>query len=178
MFRKALDCFKTARDRALIGFAGLLTGLALTAAVAQGVGPLVVQNGSVGGPSISGIGDNTTGIYFGTNRVGTQGHLEAAARNIGTGASSQPTLSACGTTPGIATGTSDTAGTVTMGTTATGCVITFGTAFALPPSCTVTWRATPLASQSYVVAAGNITLTQTSTSNNLIDYVCIAKSGG
>jgi hypothetical protein len=87
-----------------------------------------------------------------------------------------PVLTSCGTTPAI-TG-SDTAGIVTMGTTATGCVITFAAAYATPPVCVVTWIATPLASQSYVTSATAITLTQTSTSNNKVQYVCIAQSGG
>jgi hypothetical protein len=70
------------------------------------------------------------------------------------------------------------AGTVTMGTTATGCVITFGTPYAAAPSCLVVWIATPLASQSYVTSASAITTTQTSTSNNVIQYFCVAKQGG
>jgi hypothetical protein len=87
-----------------------------------------------------------------------------------------PVLTSCGTTPAI-TG-SDTAGIVTMGTTATGCVITFVTAYVTAPVCVVTWIATPLASQSYVTSNVAITLTQTSASNNKVQYVCIAQSGG
>lgn len=87
-----------------------------------------------------------------------------------------PVLSACGTTPAIVG--SDTAGVVTMGTTATGCVITFATAYVGVPFCVVTWQATPLASQSYTVTATAITTVQTSTSSNLLNYTCIARSGG
>ncbi|MEB2519812.1 hypothetical protein SOP85_31025, partial [Pseudomonas sp. YuFO20] len=66
----------------------------------------------------------------------------------------------------------------TMGTTATGCVITFGTPYTAAPNCTVTWQATPLASQSYTVTTTAITTVQTSTSNNLLNYTCVARSGG
>lgn len=94
---------------------------------------------------------------------------------IGTGAAA-PVVTACGTTPAII-GT-DLAGTVTMGTTATGCVITFNAAYATAPHCVVTWIATPLASQSYVTSATAITLTQTSTTNNVAKYFCVAQAGG
>ena len=88
-----------------------------------------------------------------------------------------PALTSCGTSPAIA-GT-DTAGTVTMGTgTPTGCVITFNTAYTTAPHCTVTWRATPLASQSYAVSTTAITLTQTATDSNVVDYICVAPAGG
>lgn len=82
-----------------------------------------------------------------------------------------PALTSCGTSPAI-TG-NDVHGTVTMGTgSPTGCTITFDKAYAAAPACTVTWRATPLASQSYIVSPTAITTTQTATSSNLIDYVC------
>lgn len=148
-------------------FALFAPGLALAQYVAS---PL--QNGTPVGPSVTGA-DTLHGLYFGTNRTGVSGHLEA-----GLGNGSLPVLSACGTTPTLATGSTDLSGTVTMGSTATGCVITFGTAYTTAPSCVVTWRATPLASQSYVVAAGTITTTQTSTTNNILDYTCTAKNGG
>lgn len=82
-----------------------------------------------------------------------------------------PALTSCGTTPAI-TG-NDVHGTVTMGTAApTGCVITFNLAYATAPTCVVTWRATPLASQSYAISTSAITLTQTATSSNVVDFHC------
>lgn len=90
---------------------------------------------------------------------------------IGLGSTTAPALTSCGTTPSIV-GT-DLAGTVTMGTTATGCVITFNTAKSAAPHCVVTWIATPLASQSYVTSTTAITTTQTSTSNNVLKYICV-----
>jgi hypothetical protein len=83
-----------------------------------------------------------------------------------------PALTSCGTSPTISGG--DMAGTVTMGTGApTGCVITFAVAYSSAPHCVVTWRATPLATQSYAVSTTEITLTQVATSSNVVDYVCM-----
>jgi hypothetical protein len=91
--------------------------------------------------------------------------------------STSPALTSCGTSPSD-TGT-DGEGTVTMGTgSPTGCVITFVKAFVTAPNCTVTWQATPLASQSYAVSATAITLTQTATSSNVANWVCRANVGG
>lgn len=92
------------------------------------------------------------------------------------GSGTAPALTSCGTTPAIV-GT-DVAGTVTMGTTATGCVITFNVAYIAAPHCIVTWIATPLASQSYATSVTAITTTQTSTSNNVLKYFCVAQPGG
>lgn len=143
-------------------------------AVAQGFALMQVMPGVPTGPSIASTLDSLSGFYFGTNRVGVSGHLEAGLKT----ALGQPALTSCGTTPALATGSTDTAGTVTLGTTATGCVITFGTAYTAAPTCLVTWIATPLASQSWVTATTAITVTQTSTTNNVIQYFCVAKSGG
>lgn len=88
-----------------------------------------------------------------------------------------PALTSCGTAPTISG--DDRAGEITMGTgTPTGCVITFTNAYVAAPYCTVTWQATPLASQSYAVSATAITLTQTATSSNKVNYMCKARTGG
>jgi len=91
---------------------------------------------------------------------------------IGLGSTTAPALTSCGGGSPAVVGT-DLAGTVTMGTSATGCVITFNSAKSAAPHCVVTWIATPLASQSYATSASAITLTQTSTSSNVVKYVCI-----
>jgi hypothetical protein len=88
-----------------------------------------------------------------------------------------PAVTSCGTGSPSISGT-DTAGIVTMGTSAAGCTITFNVAYSAAPYCVVTWIATPLASQSYVTSASAITLTQTATSGNKAQYHCIAQSGG
>lgn len=100
--------------------------------------------------------------------------LIISADRINTTGAGIPALTSCGTTPAI-TG-NDLAGIVTMGTSATGCVITFAVPYAVTPFCLVTWIATPLASQSYVTSTTAITLTQTSASNNKIQYACFGNA--
>jgi hypothetical protein len=118
---------------------------------------------------VDGSGNTTTHTLIIGGTTSTPAHISTAQTTA-------PALTSCGTSPAIS-GT-DTAGQVTMGTTATGCVITFNAAYVNPPYCTVTWMATPLASQSYAVSATAITLTQTSTSSDAVVYHCIARAGG
>ncbi len=65
-----------------------------------------------------------------------------------------------------------------MGTTASGCVITFNQAYVAAPFCVVTWQGSPLVSQSYTISNTAITLTQTATSGDKVDYICRAQAGG
>ena len=88
-----------------------------------------------------------------------------------------PALTSCGGGSPSISGT-DVAGQVTMGTSATGCIITFNQPYTNSPYCTVYWIATPLASQSSATVATGMTLTQTSTSGNKVIYHCLAQSGG
>jgi len=86
------------------------------------------------------------------------------------GEGSAPALTSCGTSPAI-TGT-DFSGVVTMGTgSPTGCTITFATAYTSTPNCTVTWQ-TNIASMQYTLSTTAITLTQTGTSSNKVNYIC------
>jgi hypothetical protein len=86
-----------------------------------------------------------------------------------------PALTSCGTSPAIAG--NDYAGTVTMGTgSPTGCVITFNTAYSAAPHCVVSPRS-QITSFAYTVSATAITITQTGTSSDLADYVCVTNLG-
>lgn len=88
-----------------------------------------------------------------------------------------PALTSCGTGSPAIVG-NDFAGTVTIGTTATGCVITFNTAYAAAPTCVVSSRTAPgTTTPAYTVSTTAITLTQASGSGNLWDYICVAKKG-
>lgn len=118
---------------------------------------------------VAAINANVFPPNVGTAPVPANGHMQTGA--------TAPALTSCGTTPAIVG--SDTAGLVTMGTgSPTGCVITFATAYTAVPLCVVTWQATPLASQSYATIAASITLTQTATSSNKVNYFCVAQQGG
>lgn len=112
-----------------------------------------------------------------TFTTGTQQFGATTPVHLASGQTTAPALTSCGTGSPSIVG-SDTAGTVTAGTAATGCIITFNVAYTGAPYCVVTWRATALLSQSYAVSNTAITLTQTSTSGNLVDYICVAPSGG
>lgn len=144
-----------------------LTLTVLAALFAAGIAAAATNLALDGNLTVGGT-TTLTGALTNTGAVNAPAHV-----NTG---STPPVLTSCGTTPAI-TG-SDTAGIVTMGATATGCVITFATAYTGTPYCVVTWIATPLASQSYVTANTAITTTQTSTSNNKLQYVCVGPSGG
>jgi len=97
--------------------------------------------------------------------------------HLGTASAAAPAVTSCGTSPSIA-GT-DTAGEITMGTgSPTACTITFNVAYVSSPFCTVTWQANPLLAQSYAVTTTAITLTQTATSSNKVNYHCTARAGG
>jgi hypothetical protein len=128
-------------------------------------------NGSLG----VGVGsDPGVGAVFAGAFVQATTYLQSGTklRAVGTA----PGLTSCGTTPTIEG--SDLSGTVTMGTgSPTGCVITFNAAYISAPRCTVSWRVN-LASMQYAVTNGAITLTQTATSSNKVDYICSVQSGG
>lgn len=82
-----------------------------------------------------------------------------------------PTVSSCGTTPSITTGSTDSSGEVTEGATATGCTITFSTSKTNAPFCVVTFQ-TNLVTETYAVSTTTITLTNTSSSGTKVNYHC------
>ncbi|HSV26235.1 MAG TPA: hypothetical protein VLJ17_24825 [Xanthobacteraceae bacterium] len=87
-----------------------------------------------------------------------------------------PTLTSCGTSPSVSG--SDVSGTITMGTgSPTGCTATFAQAYLNAPNCVVTWQ-TNIASMQYTVTASALTLVQTATSSNKVNYFCFAGSNG
>lgn len=74
-------------------------------------------------------------------------------------------------TPTIAAGSSDTAGEATTGTTATSLIITFNLTHTNAPFCVVTPQ-TQLVAFAFTISNTAITITQTATSGNKIDYHC------
>lgn len=83
-----------------------------------------------------------------------------------------PALSSCGTSPAITTGSSDVAGEITEGTIATGCTITFQTAFKQTPFCTITEQSG--LSASYTTSNSAITITNIGAlSSTKLNYMCI-----
>lgn len=74
-------------------------------------------------------------------------------------------------TPSITTGSTDTAGEVTGGVSATSIVITFAASKTNAPFCTVTSQ-TQLAAFTYTISTASITITETATTGDKIDYIC------
>jgi hypothetical protein len=98
------------------------------------------------------------------------------ALNIVTGSTNLPTVSGCGTSASVS-GT-DIAGEITVGTALpTGCTLTFANAYNNPPYCAVTVQQT-IASFSYTISASAITISQTATNSDHINYICFGQYGG
>lgn len=74
-------------------------------------------------------------------------------------------------TPTIVATSTDTAGEVTAGASATSVIITFSSVKTNAPFCVVTSQ-TQLAAFAYTITGTAITITQTATSGNKIDYNC------
>lgn len=133
-------------------------------------------NGTLFG-SAAAANTGTSGTALGLlNTINTYSADQIFSAHVRVGAN-PPTLSSCGGGSPAIVG-DDRAGEVTMGTSATGCVITFATAYAAAPLCTVSWQADALGSQHYSVATTAITTVQTSTSSNKLNYHCTARNGG
>lgn len=78
-------------------------------------------------------------------------------------------------TPSIVSTSTDTAGEVTAGASATSVVITFATAKASAPFCVVSTQTGGIASFAYAISTTAITVTQSATSANKINYVCVQR---
>lgn len=85
-----------------------------------------------------------------------------------------PQVTACGTSPSISTNATDSAGLITLGTTATGCTVTFASAKSLPPVCQITpWNAASTAALlSSSVSTTAISLSTLTASGLAYSYQC------
>jgi hypothetical protein len=83
------------------------------------------------------------------------------------GSGTAPSISGCGTSPTLTTGSTTLAGSVTMGTSATGCTITWATAF----------TATPIA-QLVTASNGTIAYPNTASTTALVVTNVTASAGG
>lgn len=129
----------------------------------------------------SGCGDLVFQTTLGTAASGTQNSLATAMTLKGCTQSvvfaagiffsgTIPTVTGTGS-PTIATGSTDTAGEVTSGSAATSVVVTFVTPKTNAPVCSVTAQ-TQLVAFAYTISTTAITITQTATTGEKIDYVC------
>ena len=104
--------------------------------------------------------DTTNNVYFPGHILNT-GAAGPAPTVVGTGS---PTISG-----------TDVAGTITMGSSATTALATFGRAYVTAPKCVVTWTST-VANMAYGTSVSTLNLTQTSTSGNTVNYFCTSVS--
>lgn len=105
--------------------------------------------------------DTTNNVYF-------PGHI------LNTGAAGPvPTVAGTGT-PTIS-GT-DVAATITMGSSATTAIATFGRAYVSVPNCVVSWQSVANTAISWSVLATSISVTQPATSGNKVNYFCTGAS--
>ena len=130
-------------------------------------------------------GASTTGSTVGTGLVGIANSGPTATLTVGDGAGSatqgnhiafvnttQPALTSCGGgSPALDATGSDVAGTITEGSSATGCVLTFNKAFATAPHCTVS-SSTGLASLTWTISTTLLTISNSSTSSGKVSYIC------
>lgn len=130
-------------------------------------------NGTQVRPTITGQ-DTASGVYFGTNRVGVSGHFET-----GQGTGDTPALSACGTSAVLATGSTDHAGKITVGTSAANaCTLTFGTAYTNVPFCVYQNGTSGAAVNVVTVTAASIAWSSALADSTVLFYNCTAPSGG
>ena len=120
------------------------------------------------------LGINAAGTVRGNIGIGTStpGSKLTVKGHIGTDGAI-PTLSSAGTSPSIDTGSTDTAGRISEGTIATGATITFASAYARAPFCTLSSEAGLLF--SYTVSSTTIAITNIGAlSSTAVDYHCIS----
>jgi hypothetical protein len=84
-----------------------------------------------------------------------------------------PTVSSCGTgSPAVTAGSTDVAGAVTVGTSATACTISFKQSYASAPFCVLSDITVRADLTSYTISTSALTLTMTSNSGDVVDYIC------
>lgn len=158
--------------------------LAILGAIGLLVGGVALAQVTIPAPSSMGTSDRVQVIPGGQPSAqsvyATLNQFKAWVLGGSTAHNAVPVLSSCGTSPSIATGSTDLSGRVTTGTgTPTGCVITFASAFAAAPSCVVVSQtAYATTTPAYTVSTTAITLTQAAGDSRIYNYICSAMRGG
>lgn len=106
------------------------------------------------------------------NQYATLTQLQAWLFGGASGHSGTPVLTSCGTGSPTIVG-SDYAMTITQGTSATGCVATFATAWAKAPVCVAVNQTAPgTSTPAYTVSTTAVTLVTASTSGEIWNVIC------
>lgn len=133
------------------------------------------------GPIFAGDTQVTPTQQWGVSTLRTAGtftnvniHDITAGGNTSGAINFPPALSACGGgSPALNTGATDTTGTITEGTTATGCVMTFASSKPVAPVCQVT-SPNGTAYTSVATSTTALTIVNGSASGNVYTYRCAA----
>lgn len=133
----------------LVGFLGLALAQNITKSLQISQAP----NGPIGM-------DSSNNVYF-------PGHILSVGP-------ATPAITSCGGGTPVIAG-SDTAGLVTMGTSSTGCIVTFTRAYAATPWCVVTVQG-GVSQLAYTTTTTLIQVSQLSTSSNKFNYFCSGAS--
>lgn len=85
-----------------------------------------------------------------------------------------PVLSSCGTGPALSVGSSNFSGTITGGSTSTGCTLTFASGgFTNPPTCIISNQSMSVVNaMTYTVSVTALTVTETGLGTSKVDYIC------
>jgi hypothetical protein len=126
-----------------------------------------IQPGSAATPGLSDTVTGTLGYWWGVTYVGIRGH-------IGVAQATAPSLGTCGSSPVLATGSTDVAGRFQVKDT--GCVLTFATAWTTAPFCVVK-NQTRADVITYAATTTALTIAA-ATADDFINYVCVGNSGG
>ena len=128
----------------------------------------------IGAPYFVATSTNANNVFMGNVGIATTSPASTLTVNghIGTDGLA-PALTSCGTSPSIVAGSTDTAGEVTEGSLATGCTITFKTAYARAPFVTISAQSGLVF--SYTISASAITITNVGAlSSTKLDYHVIS----
>jgi hypothetical protein len=163
------------RIRSTLFAIGMIAGAAVAgaigAAIAQGQFVLA-QAGNTLKPSVAGFNNQTDGLYWNTASLGLAGR-------VATGGGRVPAVSSCGSGAALATGSSDSAGKITVGTTASNaCTLTFSAAWATAPFCVVQNKTTGAAANVYTITTTTIVWSSALADSSELFYFCIGASGG
>jgi hypothetical protein len=110
------------------------------------------------------------------DNLDAQGDL--AVHHIGSNAGgvyTAPTVSACGTSPSLQAGSSDSSGIITVGSgTVTACLVTFGQAYVNKPACSVTTATGAIVTFSATPTTTNVNIqSATNFATDTVNYVCL-----
>jgi hypothetical protein len=125
-------------------------------------------------PAATGIVNSSLALSGGTASITLTGSSASIAAHLASTSTylTSSALSGCGTSPSISSYATDTKGTITEGTTSTGCTLTFGTAYSTTPDCTVTSPGGS-ALTSYTASTTTLVLVNASSSNEKFAYNCV-----